>query len=138
MNANVCEISLGDDKNVLKLIVVIVVQICMLSCFSRVRLFMTPWPDRLLCPWDFPGKNTEMGCHALLQGSNPSLPHCRWILYHLSHKRKPKNPGVGSLSLLQRIFQKIERGSPALQVDSLPTELSGKPTHRNLQEILAE
>ena len=25
-------------------------------------------PARLLCPWDFPGKNTRMGCHALLQG----------------------------------------------------------------------
>ena len=25
------------------------------------------WPARLLCPWDSPGKNTEAGCHALLQ-----------------------------------------------------------------------
>ena len=25
-------------------------------------------PARLLCPWDSPGKNTGMGCHALLQG----------------------------------------------------------------------
>ena len=38
-----------------------------------------------------PGKNTGVGCHALLQGifptqgSNPGLPHCRRILYHLSH-----------------------------------------------------
>ena len=24
---------------------------------------------RLLCPWDFPGKNTRVGCHFLLQGS---------------------------------------------------------------------
>ena len=24
----------------------------------------------LLCPWDFPGKNTEVGCHFLLQGSS--------------------------------------------------------------------
>ena len=43
-------------------------------------------------PWDSPGKNTGVGCHALLQGifptqgSNPGLPHCRWILYHLSHQ----------------------------------------------------
>ena len=35
---------------------------------------------------------------------------------------KPKNTGVGSLSLLQQIFP-----SPALQTDSLPIELSGKP-----------
>ena len=25
------------------------------------------WPTRLLCPWDFPGKDTGVGCHALLQ-----------------------------------------------------------------------
>ena len=24
-------------------------------------------PTRLLCPWDFPGKNTEVGRHSLLQ-----------------------------------------------------------------------
>ena len=46
------------------------------------------------------------------QGSNPALPHCRWILYQLSHKGKPKNTGVGSLSLLQWIFltQELNRG----------------------------
>ena len=38
-------------------------------------------PSRLLCPWDFPGKITGVGCHALLQGIfptqglNPGLPH---------------------------------------------------------------
>jgi hypothetical protein len=37
---------------------------------------------RLLCPWDFPGKNTGMSCYVLLlgifltQGLNPGLPHC--------------------------------------------------------------
>ena len=25
-------------------------------------------PSRLFCPWDSPGKNTGVGCHALLQG----------------------------------------------------------------------
>jgi len=45
---------------------------------------------------DSPGKNTEMGCHALFQGifptqgSNPGLPHCRQILYHLSHQGSPR------------------------------------------------
>ena len=28
------------------------------------------WLPRLLCPWDFPGKNTGVGYHALLQGSS--------------------------------------------------------------------
>jgi len=41
---------------------------------------------------------------------------------------KPKNTVVGNLSLLQGIFlTQIEPGSSALQVDSLLTELSGKP-----------
>ena len=26
----------------------------------------------ILCPWDFPGKNTEVGCHFLLQGIFPT------------------------------------------------------------------
>ena len=44
---------------------------------------------------DSPGKNTGVGCHALLQGifptqgSNPGLLHCRQILYHLSHQGSP-------------------------------------------------
>ena len=43
---------------------------------------------RLFCPWDSPGKNTRVGIHPLLQGNlpNPGLPHCRQILYHLSHQ----------------------------------------------------
>ena len=28
-------------------------------------------PTRLLCPWDSPGKNTGVGCHALFQGISP-------------------------------------------------------------------
>ena len=44
---------------------------------------------------DSPGKNTGAGCHALLQGifptqgSNPDLPQCRRILYHLSYQESP-------------------------------------------------
>ena len=52
-------------------------------------------PARLLCAWDSPGKNTGVGCHALLQGifptqgSNPRCLHLlyrRKILYPLSHR----------------------------------------------------
>ena len=45
---------------------------------------------------DSPGKNTRVGCHTLLQGIfptqglNPRLPHCRWILYQLSHQGNPR------------------------------------------------
>ena len=43
-----------------------------------------------------PGKDTRVGCHALLQGifptqgSNSSHTHFRWILYHLSHQGSQK------------------------------------------------
>ena len=63
---------------------------------SHMQLFAISWTwaTRLFRPWNFPGKNTGMGCHFLLQeilptqGSNPRLLcllHCRWILYPLSH-----------------------------------------------------
>ena len=56
-------------------------------------------------PWDFPGKNTGEGCHFSLPGGR-------------------LDPGIGSAFL----------ASPALQVDSLPTEPSGKPF--NLTDLL--
>ena len=46
----------------------------------------------------FPGKNTRVGFHVLLQGifltqgSNPGLQHFRQILYHLSHQGSPRTP----------------------------------------------
>ena len=55
-----------------------------------------PMETRLLCPWDFLGKNTGVGCHFLLQGifptqgSKPGLPPCRQTLYHLSHQGSPR------------------------------------------------
>ena len=68
-----------------------------------------------------PGQNTGVGCHALLQGIfplqglNPGLPHCRQILYSLSHQGSPTIlglvaiPSPGDLPDLG-----IDLGSPAL------------------------
>ena len=85
---------------------------------------------------DSPGKNTGVGCHALLhgifptQGSNPGLPHCRQILYHLSHQKRPR--------IVDWVSYPFSRGSPrprdwthvsTLQAeDSSPAELPGTPT----------
>ena len=44
----------------------------------------------LYSPWYSPGQNTGVGSLCLFQGSNPDLPHCRWILYQLSHKGSPR------------------------------------------------
>ena len=58
---------------------------------------------------DSPGKNTGVGCPALLQGIfptqglNPGLPRCRRILYHLSHWGSPK--------ILERVAYLFSRGS---------------------------
>ena len=57
-----------------------------------------PKPARLLCPWDSPGKNTGVGCHALLQGIFPTqgwnpgllcLLHCHVCSLPLSLPGKP-------------------------------------------------
>ena len=53
------------------------------------------WIHGLYSPWNSPGQNTGVGTLSLLQGifptqvSNPGLPHCRRILYHLSHRGSP-------------------------------------------------
>ena len=65
-----------------------------LSHFSRVWLFPAPWAvaRQLLCLWDSPGKNTGVGCHALLQGIFPAqVSHTAGgfftiMLHHLSHQ----------------------------------------------------
>ena len=52
-------------------------------------------PHGLYSPWNSPSQNTRVGSLSLLQGifptqgTNPGLPHCRWILYQLNHKGSP-------------------------------------------------
>ena len=68
---------------------------------------------RLLCPWDFPVKSTEMGSHYLLQGifltqgSNPTLLHCWRILYSLSHQALPWPHLKGWVSTGQRELERV-------------------------------
>ena len=65
--------------------------------------------------------------------SNPGIKprHCRWILYQLSHREAQENwSGWPIPSPVDLPDPGIELGSPALQADSLPTELSGKPEMR--------
>ena len=53
-------------------------------------------PHGLYSPWHSLSQITGVGSLSLLQGifptqgSNPGLPHCRWILYQLSHKGSPR------------------------------------------------
>ena len=88
-------------------------------------------PHGLYSPWNSPGQNTGVGSHSLLQGIFPTqglntgLPHCRRILYQLSHKGSPR--------MLERVAYPFSSRSSwlrnwtrvlCIQADSLPTELS--------------
>ena len=62
-------------------------------------------PHRRLCPWDFPGKNTGMGCHFLLQGNfwtqglNLRFPQALiWVCVHSPSVGQVTAPGA-SVSL---------------------------------------
>ena len=47
--------------------------VCVLSHFSCVQLFVIAWTAAFQAPlWDFPGKNSGVGFHALLQGIFPT------------------------------------------------------------------
>ena len=87
---------------------------CAVLCLV-VQLFLTLCDPRDCSPpdssvhGDSPGKNTGVGCHALLQGifpsqrSNPGLLCCRQILHHLSHQRNPR--------MLEWVAYPFSRGS---------------------------
>ena len=93
--------------------------------------------DCSLCPWDSPGKNTGMGCHSLSRESSRPRDQNQvsciagrffiiwatreaqdyWSVLPCPLPEDLPDPG-------------IEPGSPALQADSLPTELSRKPVKK--------
>ena len=107
-----------------------------ISCFSCIGLYMTlgtvahqaplsmgfsrqEYWSGLSCPppGDLPNPGIKPRSPTLQTDSLPTKP-----------SGKPKNTGVGSLSLLQGVFltQESNLGSPALQADSLPAELPRK------------
>ena len=90
-------------------------------------------------PWNSPGQNAGVGSLSLLQGifptqgSNPGLPHCRWIIYQLSHEGSPTTlEWVASIFSSESSWPRNRTGSPALQADSSPSELSEKQVLLNL------
>ena len=104
-----------------------------MECESHSVMSDSLRPHSLYSPWNSPGQNTGVGSCSFLQGifstqgSNPGLPHCRWILYHLSHQGSPR--------ILKWVAYPFSSPSswprnwtrpPALQVDSLPSEPPGK------------
>ena len=70
---------------------------------------------------DSPGKNTGVGCHALLQrifptwGSNTGLLYYRWILYCLSHQGSPREA-------LAHVYWRKNRKSTSVERWAKPRE----------------
>ena len=75
--------------------------VCVCAMLSHKAMSDSVQPHGLCSPTgssvqgDSPGKNTAVGCHALLQGifptqgSNPGLPHYRRVFYGLNHQGSP-------------------------------------------------
>ena len=82
-------------------------------------------PPRLLCPWDSLGKNTGVGCHALLQGTfptgglNPGLLYRRQILYCRSQQ--------GSPEMIRVLLIKLEEEVPLTSFHSKLGKWEGGP-----------
>ena len=83
------------------------------SCESESRSVVSDslQPHGLYSPWNSSGQNTGVGSLSLLQGifptqgSNPGLPHCRQILYQLSHKGSPRILEWVAYPFFSRSFQ---------------------------------
>ena len=79
--------------------IILLTKVCLVKVVKvRVTQSCPTRSDPMDCsPWNPPGQNIGVGSLSLLQGifptlqrSNPGLPHCRKILYQLSHKRSPR------------------------------------------------
>ena len=97
---------------------------------------------RLLCPRGFPRQSQgisqakpQEGCHALLQvifptqGSNPGLPHCRQILYHLSHQGSPCTRTYIHIYITSNKLQLIKQNHKRIQ--SITKEVENRKILKN-------
>ena len=79
-------------------------------------------PCGLYSPWNSPGQNTGVGSLSLFQGifptqsSNPGLPHCRQILYQLSHKGSP-GECIFILNIIMMASESLRKVSVSLRLN---------------------
>ena len=118
----------------------------------------------ILCPWDFPGKNTGVGCHFLLQGifqtqgSNPCLLHWQvnsfplshhgspesaihipisspfWISFPLDHHRASGRVPCAKQKVLIQLFSSVAQSCPIL-CEPLDCCMPDLPVHHQLPEL---
>ena len=105
---------------------------CVYESESRSVMSDSLRPLGLYSPWNSPGQNTGVGSLSFSRGSSQprdwtQVSHIAGGVYPLSHKGSPGILEWVAYPFSSRSFQPRNLGSPALQVDFLPTELSGKP-----------
>ena len=84
--------------------------------------FLQPYglqPTRVLCPWDFSGKNTGVVCHALLQGDlpNPGIEPRSPALQVDSLTSEPPGGATNTLTQALEYYSAIKKN------EILPTEV---------------
>ena len=96
------------------------------------------WPHGLYNAWNSPGQNTGVGNLSLLQGifptqgPNPGLPHCRRILYQLSHRGNPQirlvriwiQPCLALKSMLSPVWKLIKVAQKPERMEALMSHSS--------------
>ena len=98
---------------------------------------MWPVPTRLPCPWDFPGKNTGVGCHFLLQGifltRDQTRVSCidRRVVYHECHL------GTPIFSMRVKSESEVTQSCPTL-CDPMDCSLPGSSLHEILKARVLE
>ena len=102
-------------------------------------------PSRLLCPWDFPGKNAGVGCHALLQPLFAAQALSPYLLswqtvYQGATREAPRTnygfclEGLSSASLIMKSIANLWRPSPRWStVPSSYRDTVGKPADKGPQ-----
>ena len=102
-----------------------------------MRLFYDPRPTRLFRPWDFPGNNTGVGCHFLLQWIflTQGLNLCLLRLLHWQAHSLPLSllgdvQNSGSVSSVSSVAQSC----PAL-CDPMNRSMPGLPIHHQFLEF---
>ena len=99
---------------------------------------------RLLCPWDFPGKSTGVGCHFLLQGifltqgSNPGLLHCRQMLYPLSHQGNPSQAQLSNFEWIRmksKQFFEVKELGAVLGANLSPPDAFGSKVSQFMESV---
>ena len=120
--------------------------LCCAWSLSRVWLFVTPWSIYNLLGSsvhkDSSGKNTGVGCH--MPSSRGSSQPRDWTLvsyiadgfFTIWATGKPKNTGMGSLSLLQGIFLTQESNWDILHCRQILYQLSYQGEVQNYRYFL--